>query len=101
MSNAAKFSHKGDDIDVTISQNDAWATLTVKDYGVGMSEEVQKRIFEEGEIYTSKGTQSESGTGTGLQLLREYVNANAGELSYISHEGNGTSISVSFRRALI
>ncbi|NVK29138.1 MAG: tetratricopeptide repeat-containing sensor histidine kinase [Flavobacteriia bacterium] len=98
LSNAAKFSHRGQSVRTIVKEDGAWVHFVVEDKGVGMTEEVRKKIFEEGRRTSERGTELESGTGTGLQLVREFTEANGGRLEIFSREGKGTSISVSFRK---
>lgn len=99
LSNAVKFSHRGGEVQVRVRTDGAWVHFMVEDRGVGMSEEVRQKIFDHGERHTAQGTENESGTGTGLQLVREFVQANGGHLEITSTLGEGTSIGVSFRKA--
>lgn len=98
LSNAVKFSHRGSEVHVRIRMDDAWVHFMVEDRGVGMSEEVRQKIFEHGERVTAAGTENEAGTGTGLQLVHEFTQANGGMLEIKSEVGVGTSIGVSFRK---
>lgn len=99
LSNSAKFSHRGQEVRTVVKEDGAWVHFVVEDKGVGMTEEVRRKIFEEGRRMSERGTELESGTGTGLQLVREFTEANGGKLEIFSREGKGTSISVSFRKA--
>jgi len=60
--------------------------ITVKDNGIGMTMEQKKRIFEP--FYTSKA----SGTGLGLAVVNEVINAHAGEIQCVSKIGVGTTM---------
>lgn len=99
LSNALKFSHRGSEVHVRLRMDGAWVHFMVEDRGVGMPEEVRQKIFEHGERVTAHGTENEAGTGTGLQLVHEFTQANGGMLEITSEEGEGTSIGVSFRKA--
>lgn len=62
--------------------------IIVKDQGVGLSEDQQKRIFEP--FYTNKT----NGTGLGLAVVRNVVNAHVGEVTCNSRLGVGTTMDV-------
>jgi signal transduction histidine kinase len=67
-----------------------WLVVTVKDDGLGMSEEVKARCLEP--FYSTK---ADEGTGLGLGSVYGIVRRHEGELDIQSEEGRGTSISVS------
>lgn len=67
-----------------------WLVITVKDDGVGMSEEVRTRCLEP--FYSTK---EDLGTGLGLGSVYGIVRRHEGEIDIQSEEGRGTSISVS------
>lgn len=68
---------------------DDWWCLSVKDDGVGMSEEVMRHIFEP--FYTNKAFSSEHGTGLGLSVVYGIVESAGGFIDVQSVEGEGTS----------
>jgi two-component system cell cycle sensor histidine kinase/response regulator CckA len=63
---------------------DSAVRLTISDTGVGMSAEVQRRLFEP--LFTTRA----AGTGLGLFLVREIVERHGGWLSCRSEPGKGT-----------
>ncbi len=67
-----------------------WAVLCVGDNGIGMSEEVQRHLFEP--FYTTK----EEGKGTGLGLSTVYgiVQQNGGTIKVTSAVGRGTRFAI-------
>ena len=63
--------------------------IHVKDNGVGIeAEQLQK--LREGIEFSTAGTNSEKGTGLGLQLCREIAVQNKGKLEIWSHPGEGS-----------
>lgn len=94
LSNAIKFTdYRGT---ITIFVND-WkdnVDIGIKDTGVGISPEAQKKIFSISAKHTTLGTNREKGTGLGLILCREFVERNKGKISIDSKEGVGTTFTV-------
>ena len=64
--------------------------LIVEDTGVGMSVQVQKKIFLP--FFTTKDVNE--GTGLGLAVVHGIITAHKGEISLISREGEGTKFIV-------
>ena len=57
--------------------------ISVKDNGPGINADLVDKIFQP--FYTS----SSNGTGLGLAVVKSVVNAHQGEVSYLSHQGEG------------
>lgn len=75
------------DIDLTISKEEANLVISIKDYGIGMSKEVQDKLFKS--MITTKGK-----NGTGLGLFMSYSNIKAhfnGDIKFISEQNKGTT----------
>lgn len=70
-----------------LSDNEASVYLEIEDTGIGMSEEVEKRIFDP--FYTTKD--SARGTGLGLSISLEIVRSHGGEMQVESQEGRGST----------
>ncbi len=70
-----------------------YATLTVKDTGIGISPEDIERIFEP--FYTKK-TMGRSGTGLGMAVVWGTVKDHRGYIDITSLEGQGTQIVLYF-----
>jgi signal transduction histidine kinase len=89
LSNAAKYSPSGSDIGVGVRRDVDKAFVSVRDEGVGISEEDQPRLFTRfGRIETSAHVQ---GTGLGLWLSREIARMHDGDLTVDSKVGVGST----------
>ncbi|MGB6167069.1 MAG: HAMP domain-containing sensor histidine kinase, partial [Geitlerinemataceae cyanobacterium] len=65
--------------------------IRIRDNGVGLPEEVKKRIFEQG--FTTKGVGK--GTGLGMAIARQIVEEkHGGSISCASELGKGTQFSI-------
>jgi PAS domain S-box-containing protein len=65
------------------------AVITVADTGMGMSEDVRKRVFDP--FFTTKG---EEGTGLGLSVSHSIVERHGGDLRVDSRPGEGTTFTI-------
>ncbi|MDR7871312.1 MAG: ATP-binding protein [Tissierellaceae bacterium] len=94
LSNANKYTESNGHIHVCGTLEDNNVVIKIKDNGLGISEEDQKRIFER--FYrVEKGRSRElGGTGLGLSIAKEIVDAHNGSLSIVSEIGVGTEISI-------
>ena len=93
LSNAAKYSGPGTDIDVDVRRVGDKVSICVRDQGVGISEEDQRTLFTRfGRIETSAHVQ---GTGLGLWLSREIAVMHDGDLTVESEPGKGSAFTFS------
>ncbi|MGH7416143.1 MAG: response regulator, partial [Candidatus Rokuibacteriota bacterium] len=65
------------------------AVITVADTGMGMSDEVRKKVFDP--FFTTKG---EEGTGLGLSVSHSIVERHGGDLQVDSRPGEGTTFTI-------
>lgn len=92
LGNAVKFSASGTTVTLSATHEDQGVEIQVKDSGVGMSgEQVERSLAEGGQRSPTLGTESEKGSGVGLLLCRQFIEAHGGMLSVISEEGQGTT----------
>lgn len=71
-------------------------SLWVRDHGIGIAPQDQKRIFDPFEQADSKLSRSFGGIGLGLSLVRAFVQAHQGRIAIDSAPGRGTAITVTF-----
>jgi signal transduction histidine kinase len=89
ITNARDAMPDGGDIRLTLTVADREVELSVRDTGVGMSEDVRKRLFSP--FFTTKAA---SGTGLGLSVVRSAVEEHQGKISVDSEPGAGTTFRV-------
>jgi two-component system, sensor histidine kinase and response regulator len=92
LSNAIKFTSPGGRILVATNEYDSFSEVFVRDSGVGISIE-QMRMINDNSFYSTNGTASESGTGLGLSLCKEFLARNKGRLMIESEPGQGSTFS--------
>ena len=96
LHNAIKYSNEGDVVDVVATSEPEWNVISIRDYGVGMSEKEQEKIFSafyrvEEDRARSEG---EGGAGLGLYLVRQIITKHEGTVEIASIPGEGTNIIV-------
>ncbi|GHN01610.1 hypothetical protein WSM22_30990 [Cytophagales bacterium WSM2-2] len=94
VGNAIKFTNNGGRITVNSNSENEKVIITVKDTGIGMSEETKSHIFQSAASYSTSGTDGEKGTGLGLFLCKEVIEKNGGTI-WADSGPNGTSMKFS------
>ncbi len=90
ISNAIKFTPIGGAISIASTEEQAWVTFRVEDTGLGIKAENIARILNPTELFTTRGTNNEKGTGLGLAMCAEFIQKNKGELRIESEDGKGS-----------
>jgi len=98
ISNAIKFTPVSGKILVSIEEDADWSFIKVSDSGVGMNQDTIDGIFIKNEFISSKGTNSEGGTGLGLVLVKDFVKRNGGTIQVDSKEGIGTTMIIKLQK---
>lgn len=89
VSNALKFTSHGGEILLKAEDKNKHYEITVQDNGVGMSSEVQGKLFQIDVHHTQRGTDNEKGTGLGLILTQEFIKKHGGSIWVESELGKG------------
>ena len=95
VSNAIKFTPEGGS--VTISAQilpDNSTQISVKDTGIGISNQMQDSLFKIDSSTSRKGTKGELSCGLGLHLCKEFVTRHNGKIWVESHNGEGSTFFV-------
>jgi len=95
VSNSIKFTYPGGDIGLYSEIIDSEMLITVSDNGIGIPAEKISVLFDSIEHYTTEGTAHEKGTGFGLPICKELIEAQGGKIWVESdpdsfREGKGT-----------
>ena len=93
IANAIKFTNSGFGIEIGYEISDAAATVYVKDFGIGMSENTRKEILAGGNYKLSQGTKGEKGAGLGLKLSKEFIELTGGIFFIESELNKGSTFS--------
>jgi signal transduction histidine kinase len=93
LSNAAKYTDAGDEIEVRAAADDGSVVVSVADHGPGIAPEQQRLIFEKfGRV--NSGGRSKPGAGLGLFIARSIAEAHGGSLDVRSEPGGGSTFTV-------
>jgi signal transduction histidine kinase len=97
ISNAIKFTPENGkvtvDLGLVIGQDDKKLQITVKDTGIGLTEEAIQNI-QNGTVSSTEGTEGEQGYGFGLSLVKHLLDGMKGSLLIASKPGHGAEFSV-------
>jgi signal transduction histidine kinase len=93
ISNALKYSPSARKIEVMLAREGGEACFTVRDYGIGISEEDQRRLFEP---FQRAGLSKDTipGAGLGLYVVQRLVQAHSGRIEVASAPGQGARFMV-------
>jgi two-component system phosphate regulon sensor histidine kinase PhoR len=97
LSNAINYSFENNSIEVTVRQSEGASILEIKDYGIGISEEEQVRIFERFYRVDKARSRDSGGTGLGLAIVKHIVEVFNGEIEVESQPGEGSTFRVKFK----
>ncbi|HEV3251478.1 MAG TPA: HAMP domain-containing sensor histidine kinase, partial [Puia sp.] len=90
VSNAIKFTPERGTVSISALETPGFLEIFIQDTGIGISPEAIAKISQN-DYYTTRGTSSESGTGLGLMLCKEFLAKNGGQLHIESEEGRGST----------
>ena len=93
LTNAIKFSREGDTITLFVPPGEKSA-IAVKDTGTGIEAKRLPKLFQYEEQTSTTGTAGEKGTGLGLPLSRDIMQAHGGSLEVESTQGQGSTFFV-------
>lgn len=91
VSNAIKHTKKGGSIIISAKSKDDKIIIQVKDTGIGMSKEIQEKLFKPQIKTLSETRKKNKGAGIGLLLVKGFLEKNDGEIWVESIEGKGSS----------
>lgn len=91
VSNAIKHTSTGGKITVTAKKSEDKIIVEIKDTGIGMSKEIQQKLFTPQMDSLSKARKENKGAGIGLLLVKSFLERNGGEIWVESTEGVGSS----------
>lgn len=103
LSNAFKFTGDGGEVMVrvrrargssSVPEENGWIEISIADTGIGISQEELSRVFDRFYQVDSSQTRGQEGSGIGLALTKELVEAHHGTISVTSEVGKGSEFTV-------
>jgi len=89
FTNAIKYSYDDSSIEFDVKLKNGNLILSVKDYGIGITETDKQSLFEP--FFRGKNIGNVSGTGLGLSIAKNSITALGGYIECISNIGEGTT----------
>lgn len=97
LSNSSKFTENGQ-ITLTVHKRCEngfnWVYFDVRDTGIGISKEQQKKLFKEFSQADASTTRKYGGTGLGLTISRRYCRMMGGDISVASEAHQGSTFTI-------
>lgn len=91
MSNAAKYSRQGDNVEIVLDVHEDRARVSVSDFGLGIPDEAKRTIFDrfvqvDGAAHYRKGS-----SGLGLSIANSIIMRHGGQIRLDSKIGEGST----------
>ena len=96
MSNAAKFSRKGQTVELSATTGKKNLNIHITDFGEGISEDFKQDLFKKFAKQHASDDADKPGTGLGLYISQKIVEAHGGELNVESQQGKGSTFTITF-----
>ncbi|MCL6430143.1 MAG: GAF domain-containing protein [Anaerolineae bacterium] len=94
LTNAIKFSHRGGEVIARVLPSPDYLLFQVTDHGVGIPEEAMPQLFQKFFRVRSTSESGVEGTGLGLVLVKQAVEAHGGTVEVRSKVGVGSTFTV-------
>lgn len=98
LSNAAKFSRPGGQVEVEVATVDGVEQILVRDSGIGIPKEAQAALFERFSQAGAPVDTRRRGSGLGLSIAKAIVERHGGVIRFTSVEGVGTTFCIELPR---
>jgi len=90
INNAIKYTNVNGEIIIDANEVNQYIEIAIKDNGIGISAEDQRKLFKIDAFHSTPGTHDEKGTGLGLLLCKEFVELHGGNIRIESEAGKGS-----------
>jgi signal transduction histidine kinase len=98
LTNAMNYTPEGGNVRVAtrrvVDRDNTWATVTIKDTGLGIPPEEKARLFQRFERGQASAALQVPGTGLGLAISKEIIDLHHGRITVESELGEGSAFTV-------
>lgn len=101
LDNAIKFTPAGKSVELRLSAEEEYVQVSVTDEGIGIPEDRREEIFEPFHQLDGSSTRRYGGTGLGLALVRQIIEAHGSSIQVISGVEIGSTFEFSLPRAKV
>jgi signal transduction histidine kinase len=95
IANAIKYSPRAERVIVHLAHTPETLTISVQDFGIGISKAHQKKVFERFYRVASDTDRTYPGLGIGLYIASQIIERHGGKIWVESSEGQGSTFSLS------
>lgn len=90
IENALKYSFENPRVEIMLLSKDNKVLLSIADFGIGISEEEKKKIFDKFYRVGNEDTRRTKGTGLGLYIVSEIIKFHKGKIQVVDNQPKGT-----------
>jgi signal transduction histidine kinase len=94
LDNAVKYCAASKEIHIRLREKDGFIAISVRDYGIGIPPEEQRKIFEKFYRVSTGLVHDVKGSGLGLSLVKHIVEAHKGRITVESEQGRGSTFTM-------
>lgn len=100
VDNSIKFSPQKGVVSILCEESEKEIRVLIQDNGTGMNPEQLKNLFKIEKKFVCAGTAGETGTGLGLVIAQEFIEANKGTITVSSEAGKGSLFSFTLPKSI-
>lgn len=94
LDNASKYSPAGEQVTIDVEQTDRYTNVSIKDHGVGISENDREKLFKKFSRIDNPLSSSVEGTGLGLYWAKKVLDLHKGSIEVNSKLNEGSTFIV-------
>jgi PAS domain S-box-containing protein len=91
LENAIRYNREGGEIEITLEEKEGKIKFSIRDTGIGIPKDQQKRVFTKFFRAPNAMRMETEGSGLGLFITKNIIEAHGGKIWFESEEGKGTT----------